>query len=117
MDTGATNKTKLIGRRVFFLSVAKLVVFTGIIVRLVDLQIAQKTKYKYLSEQNRFREWKLVPQRGIIEDFYGKKLADNSQVFQLHLIPEDVKNESLFFFRLKNLVMQRMKILIQNYVW
>ena len=39
-----------------------------------------------------------MPQRGIIEDYFGEKIADNTQTFQLHMIPEDVPNiEELLF--------------------
>ena len=90
-------KSKLISRRMFLLTAAKAVVMFGIVGRLVSLQINERTKYKTLSDKNRFREWKLVPQRGIIEDYYGNKIAENTQTFQLHMIPEDVPNmEELF---------------------
>ena len=105
MDHGTgTNKIKNITRRLFLINVAKVIVFAGIIGRLAQLQMAQGTKYSYLSDQNRFREWKIVPPRGIIEDYFGKKLADNSQVFQLHLIPEDIEDENQLYFRLKTIL-------------
>ncbi len=105
MESGTgTNKIKNITRRLFLINVAKVIVFAGIIGRLAQLQMAQGTKYSYLSDQNRFREWKIIPPRGIIEDYFGKKLADNSQVFQLHLIPEDIKDENELYFRLKTII-------------
>ena len=71
--TGSTIiKSKLISRRMFLLSAAKAVVMVGIVGRLISLQINQATKYKSLSEKNRFREWKLAPERGIIKDFLAK---------------------------------------------
>ena len=63
-------KSKLISRRMFLLTVAKVVVMGGIIGRLVSLQINERTKYKTLSDKNRFREWKLAPERGVIKDFF-----------------------------------------------
>ena len=105
MDSGTgTNKIKNITRRLFLINVAKVIVFAGIIGRLAQLQMAQGTKYSYLSDQNRFREWKIIPPRGIIEDYFGKKLADNTQVFQLHLIPEDIEDENQLYFRLKTIL-------------
>ena len=98
------NKSKLISRRMFVLSVVKLGVFVSIISRLFYLQISENIKYRSLSDKNRFREWKLVPQRGIIEDFYGEKIADNVQSFQLHMIPEDVPNMETLFFRLSKVI-------------
>ena len=76
------NKSKLISRRMFILSVLKLGVFVSIISRLFYLQISENIKYRSLSDKNRFREWKLIPPRGIIEDYFGEKMADNTQSFQ-----------------------------------
>ena len=98
------NKTKLISRRMFILSTLKIGVFISIISRLFYLQISENIKYRTLSDKNRFREWKLVPQRGIIEDFFGEKIADNTQTFQLHMIPEDVPNIEALFFRLSKII-------------
>ena len=98
------NKSKLISRRMFFLSSIKIAVFVSIISRLFYLQISENIKYRSLSDKNRFREWKLVPQRGIIEDYYGNKIAENTQTFQLHMIPEDVPNMEELFFRLTRII-------------
>jgi len=98
------NKSKQISRRMFVLSVLKVGVFIGIISRLFYLQISENIKYRSLSDKNRFREWKLVPQRGIIEDYYGQKIADNTQTFQLHMIPEDVPNLEELFFKLSKVI-------------
>ena len=60
-------KSKLISRRMFLLSAAKAVVVVGVLGRLISLQINESTKYKTLSDKNRFREWKIAPERGIIK--------------------------------------------------
>ena len=98
------NKAKSISRRMFILSALKIGVFVSIVSRLFYLQISENIKYRSLSDKNRFREWKLVPQRGIIEDFFGNKIADNTQTFQLHMIPEDVPNMEELFFRLARVI-------------
>ena len=98
------NKANLISRRMFILSTIKVGVFVSIISRLFYLQISENIKYRSLSDKNRFREWKLVPQRGIIEDFFGKKIADNTQTFQLHMTPEDVPNLEELFFKLSKII-------------
>ena len=98
------NKSKLISRRMFILSVLKATVFVGIICRLFYLQISENLKYRSLSDKNRLREWKIAPQRGIIEDYFGEKIAKNTQVFQLHMIPEDVPNLERLFFRLSKII-------------
>ena len=98
------NKSKLISRRMFILSTLKLGVFISIISRLFYLQISENIKYRSLSDKNRFREWKLIPQRGVIKDFFGVKIADNTQTFELHMLPEDVPNMEELFFRLARMI-------------
>ena len=56
----------------FLISAAKAVVMVGLVGRLISLQINQATKYKSLSDKNRFREWKLAPERGAIKVFDTK---------------------------------------------
>ena len=105
-DSGETfqNKSNLISRRMFILSSIKVAVFISIISRLFYLQISENIKYKSLSDQNRLREWKVPPARGVILDFYGEKIASNTQVFQLHMVPEDVPNFDELFFKLSKLI-------------
>ncbi len=97
-------KSKLIGRRMFVLSIAKAVVVVGVLGRLISLQINESKKYKTLSDKNRFREWKLAPERGIIKDYFGQEIASNRQVYQIHLIPENSQNIEEVFFRLKSIL-------------
>jgi len=98
------NKSKIINRRMFILSTIKVVVFFGIISRLFYLQISENIKYRSLSDKNRLREWKIIPQRGILEDYFGTKIAENTQVYQLHMIPEDVPNLNELFFKLSKII-------------
>ena len=97
-------KSKLINRRMFLLSTAKLIVVVGVIGRLISLQINESSKYKTLSDKNRFREWKLAPERGVIKDYFNNEIASNSQVYQIHLIPENAQNIEQIFFRLKRIL-------------
>ena len=103
-DAIGINKNKLLTRRMFVLSAAKVVVFVGIIGRLFSLQISENKKYSFLSDKNRLKEWKLPPKRGIFEDYFGNKIADNNQVFQLHVIPEEVDDFNYLMVRLKNII-------------
>jgi len=98
------NKSKLITRRMFVLSTLKVAVFVSIIGRLFYLQISENIKWRSLSDKNRLREWKIAPQRGIIRDYFDNKIAGNTQVFQLHMIPEDVPNIEELFFRLSRII-------------
>ena len=103
-DTFGINKNKLITRRMFVLSAAKVIVFAGIIGRLFSLQISENKKYSFLSDKNRLRAWKLPPKRGIFEDYFGNTIADNNQVFQLHVVPEEVEDFNYLMVRLKNII-------------
>ena len=97
-------KSKLISRRMFLLTAAKTVVMIGLVGRLISLQINQATKYKSLSDKNRFREWKLAPERGVIRDFFDQEIASNEPLYQVHLVPENAKNLSQLFVRLKGIL-------------
>ena len=93
-----------INRRMFIIIAAKVIVFTGIVGRLFTLQINESKKYLTLSDKNRVREWKLPPERGEFYDYFGKLIAGNQKVYQLHLIPEQVENFKSLTARLKNIL-------------
>ena len=97
-------KSKLISRRMFLLSVGKAIVIVGVLGRLISLQINESKKYKTLSDKNRFREWKLAPERGVIKDYFNQDIASNRQVYQIHLIPENTNSIDQIFFRLKSIL-------------
>jgi len=107
LNLGSGNtviKSKLIGRRMFLLTAAKAIVMIGLVGRLISLQINQTNKYKSLSDKNRFREWKLAPERGVIKDFFNQELASNEPLYQLHLVPENTQNLNQLFVRLKGIL-------------
>jgi len=98
------KKLTTINRRMFILSAAKMLVFTGIITRLFSLQINENKKYLTLSDKNRLREWKLPPVRGRFFDYFGNIIAGNLKVYQLHLVPEQVENFKYLMVRLKSIL-------------
>jgi len=98
------RKTDVINRRMFIIGAAKIIIFTGIIVRLFSLQVNENKKYLTLSDKNRIREWKLPPIRGDIVDYFGNIIAGNLKVYQLHIIPEQVENFNYLLTRLKTLL-------------
>ena len=75
------RKQSVVGRRMFILSAAKIVVFGGIIAQLFSLQINQNKKYLTLSDKNRLREWKLPPIRGDFQDFFGNIIDDGKESY------------------------------------
>jgi len=105
-DSGDSSFRKLntINRRMFIISAAKVVVFTGIIARLFSLQISENTKYLTLSDKNRLREWRLPPVRGQFLDYFGNVIAGNLKVYQLHVVPEQVENFKYLMLRLKDIL-------------
>ena len=106
ISQGSTGigKIKVINRRMFILSVAKVLVFSGIVARLFSLQINENKKYLTLSDKNRLREWRLPPVRGDFLDYFGKVIAGNTEVYQLHVIPEEVSNFKNLIVRLKEIL-------------
>ena len=85
----------------FLITAAQAVVMVGLVGRLIALQINQATKYKSLSDKNRFREWKLAPERGVIKDFFDKELASNEPLYLVNLVPENAKDINNLLVRLK----------------
>ena len=106
ISSGDTSirKSKVISRRIFIVSIAKVIVFTGIIGRLFSLQVNENKKYLRLSDQNRLREWKLPPVRGEFFDYFGNIVAGNMEVYRLHVIPEQVENFNNLMVRLKTIL-------------
>ena len=102
-DTGF-KKLNTMNRRMFIISAAKFVVFTGIIARLFSLQINENKKYLTLSDKNRLREWRLPPVRGQFLDYFGNVIAGNLKVYQLHVVPEQVENFKYLMLRLKDIL-------------
>ena len=98
------KKYNTVGRRIFILSIAKGVIFAGIIAKLFSLQINQNKKYLTLSDKNRLREWRLPPIRGEFQDYFGKLVAGNTKVYQLHVVPEQVEDFRYLMVRLKNIL-------------
>ena len=98
------RKLQTINRRMFILGAAKVVIFSGILARLISLQINDNKKYLTLSDKNRLREWRLPPVRGEFVDYFDKIIASNSEIYQLHVTPEDVENFKYLMLRLKNIL-------------
>ena len=98
------KKVNLINRRLFIITAAKVFVFIGLSTRLYSLQVKDKKKYLTLSDKNRIRESKLPPVRGNFLDFFGNTIAGNNEVYQLHLIPEQVEDFRYVSLRLKQIL-------------
>jgi len=103
-SSNIASKTRTISRRMFLVTCFKTVVLLGIVGRLTSLQITETRKYKSLADKNRFRETKIAPPRGIIQDYFGNEIASNQKIYQLHIVPENTPNIDELFVRLKSLI-------------
>ncbi len=98
------EKLHNLNRRMFVIIAAKIVVFSVIVGRLFSLQIKNNEKYTTLSDANRIREWRHPPVRGEFHDYFGKIIASNQNVYQLHLVIDEVQDFSSLIIKLKNLL-------------
>ena len=105
---GYQTKTSIINRRKAILTTAKYTFFGLIGLRLLWLQVFQRNKYSILSDRNRFKEWKIAAERGLILDRFNNKIAENRQLYRIALIKGDVTDLELVlvtlnkFLRLDN---------------
>ena len=103
-ESDNVRKINTINRRLFIITAAKILVFFGLTSRLFSLQVNQNNKYLTLSDKNRIRESKLHPVRGEFRDYFGNVIAGNNEVYQLHIIPEQVEDFRYITLRLKNIL-------------
>ena len=103
-SSNIASKTRTISRRMFLVNCFKAVVLFGIVGRLTSLQVTESVKYRSLADKNRFRETKIAPPRGIIQDYFGTEIASNQKIYQLHVVPENTPNIDKLFVRLKSLI-------------
>ncbi|MEY3807264.1 MAG: penicillin-binding protein 2 [Pseudomonadota bacterium] len=104
-----TVKNKLVESRLFLnrliaALILILLLTSGLIVRLIYLQIVGHEHYATLAKDNSIKIEPLVPTRGIIYDRHGKVLADNTQSFSLELIPEEISDLDGTLQRLQKLL-------------
>jgi penicillin-binding protein 2 len=76
--------------RFLAMAIAIAIVFTGLTVRLWDLQVVSGSHYRDLAEQNRVLRLPVEAERGTIVDRNGKVLARNLPGFAVTVIPVDV---------------------------
>jgi len=74
--------------------------FLIIAAQLVNLQLVSK-KYKKLAEENALFPKRIYPNRGIIFDRKGKAILNNAILYDLMVVPSQVKNiDTLYFCQL-----------------
>jgi penicillin-binding protein 2 len=112
---GYQTKLSIINRRKAILTTAKYTFFGLIGLRLLWLQVFQRNKYSILSDRNRFKEWKIAAERGLILDRFNNKIAENRQLYKIALIKGDVTDLDFVlvtlnkFLRLDNDIIEKTK--------
>jgi len=86
------KQLQILNRRLFFLFLGKLSLFSILSMRLFDIQISNSKKYQTLSINNQIDIKILYPVRGLIKDRSGRLVATNLKVFDLYIIPERTTN-------------------------
>jgi len=86
------EESRLFINRIVSAFVLILLLTTGLIVRLVYLQVVGHQLYMTKAKENSIKIEPTVPSRGIIYDKRGNVLAENTQTYSLELIPEQVQD-------------------------
>ncbi|MDD5460567.1 MAG: penicillin-binding protein 2 [Methylococcales bacterium] len=99
-----SGENRLFLNRVVAAFIAITLLTSGLIVRLVYLQIVGHEHYSSLAKDNSIKIVPLVPTRGIIYDRHGKILAENLPSYSLELTPEKVPDLDGTLSRLQKLL-------------
>jgi len=86
----STSRDFVRPNRFIAMGMAIVIVFTGLTLRLWDLQVVNGSHYRDLAEQNRVLRLPVEAERGRIVDRNGKVLARNLPGFAVTVIPVDV---------------------------
>ncbi len=79
-------------RRSFILGLGKGILLTGLLGRLIHLQIFSRDYYRTLADRNRIQMRLIAPPRGQIVDNVGKILAINQNVYRCLITPDSNAN-------------------------
>ena len=78
--------------RLMISAVLMVVLAVALLGRFVVLQVTHHERYRTMSLDNQIDLRALPPVRGMIIDRYGAVLAENHSVYELEVIPENVKD-------------------------
>ena len=95
---------RLFLNRIIAAFVLILLLTSGLIVRLVYLQVVGHQLYMTKAKENSIKIEPVVPSRGIIYDRRGNILAENTQTYSLELIPEQIEDLPGMLVKLQNLL-------------
>lgn len=97
-------ESRLFLNRIVAAFIAIILLSSGLIVRLIYLQIVGHEHYSSLAKDNSIKIVPLVPTRGMIYDRHGRVLAENTPSYSLELIPEQIDNMDDTLSRLQKLL-------------
>jgi penicillin-binding protein 2 len=101
-DTQLENN--LFVNRIIVAFIAIMLLTSGLIIRLIHLQVAGHEHYASLAKDNSIKIYPIVPTRGMIYDRHGNILAENTQSYSLEIIPEKAKDVDDTLLRLQKLL-------------
>ena len=85
-------EANLFARRAFVGFVFVTILVAILLSNLYTIQVDDHQDYQTRSNDNRIKVIPIAPNRGLIYDRNGVLLAENKPVYNLEVIPEDVKN-------------------------
>ena len=104
MITRDLSHSQKIKRRSLILAGIKSLFTVIVCGKLYYLQILNKSKYGKLSDLNRTKVKILYPERGIIFDKFGNKIASNRLDYQLTIFKEKKELINRYISKLKNII-------------
>ena len=78
---------KILNRRFAIFLGVKLLIFTVVVGRMYKLQVLDSKKYKTLADENRINVLIHMPNRGLIYDMDGQKIAENITNYSFTITP------------------------------
>lgn len=90
--------------RIMAAFIAIMLLTSGLIIRLIHLQVSGHEHYATLAKDNSIKIYPIVPTRGMIYDRHGNILAENTQSYSLEIIPEKVKDMDETLLQLQTLL-------------
>ena len=85
-DTAAERR--LFQRRALVMLLFVVLLMTGLLARMYQLQVVEHDVYTTLSDKNRVQVQSVPPPRGLVYDRNGELMAENRPVFSLTIVPE-----------------------------
>ena len=98
------HESNLFRTRVIIVYVVVVMLFLGLVLRLVELQVIDYGHFRTLSHNNRVKIEPIAPTRGLIFDRNGVVLAQNTPSFSLEVVPEDVVNLDEVIEQLRDII-------------